>query len=98
MDWGSVTGTATLVLYMPGADYVEVSERLLGGGLPADLPCVIVSRASGARQQVRWSSVAALASEEKLPAPALLIVGRGASRYVAEIGAANWPIRPETQT
>src|SRR5438876_9112109 len=90
VDWGCVTGTTTLVLYMPGADYAEVSERLLGGGLPADLPCVIVSRASGSEQQVRWSSVARLASEERLPAPALLIVGRVASRDVAEISASFW--------
>src|SRR5713226_3564733 len=98
MDWGSVTGTTTLVLYMPGADYAEVSERLLAGGLPADLPCVIVSRASGAQQQVRWSSVAALASEQRLPAPALLIVGRVASQEVAEIGAAYWSRDREEQT
>jgi len=90
MDWGCVTGTTTLVLYMPGADYAEVSDRLLAGGLPADLPCVIVSRASGSEQQVRWSSVARLASEERLPAPALLIVGRVASRDVAEISASFW--------
>lgn len=92
MDWGCVTSTTTLVLYMPGADYVEVSERLLGGGLPADLPCVIVSQASGSEQQVRWSSVAQLASEEKLPAPALLIVGRVASHDVAEISASFWGV------
>ena len=90
MDWGCVTSTTTLVLYMPGADYAEVSERLLAGGLPADLPCVIVSRASGSRQQVRWSNVARLAREERLPAPALLIVGRVASRDVAEISASFW--------
>jgi len=90
MDWGCVTSTITLVLYMPGADYAEVSERLLGGRLPADLPCVIVSRATGSQQQVRWSNVARLASEEKLPAPALLIVGRVASRDVAEISAQFW--------
>jgi siroheme synthase len=75
---------------MPGADYAEVSERLLAGGLPADLPCVIVSHATGSQQQVRWSSVARLASEEKLLAPALLIVGRVASRDVAEISATFW--------
>jgi uroporphyrin-III C-methyltransferase len=92
MDWGCVTSTTTLVLYMPGADYVEVSERLLGGGLPADLPCVIVSQASGSEQQVRWSSVAQLASEEKLPAPALLIVGRVASHDVAKISASFWGV------
>jgi uroporphyrin-III C-methyltransferase len=90
MDWGCVTSTTTLVLYMPGADYAEVSERLLGGGLPADLPCVIVSQASGAQQQVRWSTVARLASEEKLPAPALLIVGRVASHDVEELSAKFW--------
>jgi len=75
---------------MPGADYAEVSEWLLGGGLPADLPCVIVSHATGSQQQVRWSSVARLASEEKLPAPALLIVGRVASHDVAELSASFW--------
>ncbi len=90
MDWGCVTSTTTLVLYMPGADYAEVSERLLQGGLPGDLPCVIVSRASGSQQQVRWSNVAALASEEKLPAPALLIVGRVASHDVAELSTSFW--------
>jgi uroporphyrin-III C-methyltransferase len=90
MDWGCVTSTTTLVLYMPGADYAEVSERLLGGGLPADLPCVIVSHATDLRQEVRWSSVVQLAREERLPAPALLIVGRVASRDVAEISASFW--------
>jgi uroporphyrin-III C-methyltransferase len=90
MDWGCVTGTTTLVLYMPGADYAEVSERLLGGGLPADLPCVIVSQATGSRQQVRWSNVARLGNEERLPAPALLIVGRVASHDVAELRAIFW--------
>ena len=90
MDWGCVTSTTTLVLYMPGADYAEVSERLLDGGLAAELPCVIVSQATGAQQQVRWSSVGRLASEQKLAAPALLIVGRVASRDVAEISANYW--------
>jgi len=90
MDWGCVTSTTTLVLYMPGADYAEVSERLLEGGLPADLPCVIISHATDFQQQVRWSSVARLASEERLPAPALLIVGRVASCDVAEISASFW--------
>jgi len=90
MDWGCVTSTTTLVLYMPGADYAEVSERLLAGGLPADLPCVIVSHATDAQQQVRWSNIARLAGEEKLPAPALLIVGRVASRDVTELAASFW--------
>jgi uroporphyrin-III C-methyltransferase len=90
MDWGCIGGTTTLVLYMPGAEYAEVAERLREGGLPPDLPCVIVSGASGPRQEIRWSNVARLANEEKLPAPALLIVGRVASRDVANIGKSYW--------
>src|SRR5260370_5536476 len=90
MDWGCVTSTTTLVLYMPGADYAEVSERLLAGGLPADLPCVIVSHATDSQQQVRWSSVARLAAGEKLPAPALVIVGRVGAQDAEQIGETFW--------
>lgn len=86
MDWGSLTPTTTLVLYMPGPDYAEVSRRLEDAGLPGDLPCVIVSGATGSQQEARWSSVSALATEEKLPAPALMIVGRVAARQVQELG------------
>jgi len=90
MDWGCLTPATTLVLYMPGPDYAEVSRRLGEAGLPGELPCVIVSGASGAHQLVRWSSVGALSIEEKLPAPALMIVGRVASQQVGEISDAFW--------
>jgi uroporphyrin-III C-methyltransferase len=90
MDWGCLTPATTLVLYMPGPDYAEVAHRLADAGLPGDLPCVIVSGASGSQQQVRWSSVGALSVEEKLPAPALMIVGRVATQQIREIGDAFW--------
>jgi uroporphyrin-III C-methyltransferase len=90
MDWGCVRSTTTLVLYMPGADYSEVSQRLLDGGLPADLPCVIVSNATNSSEEIRWSSVGRLASDKKLPAPALLIVGRVASHEIQELTASFW--------
>jgi uroporphyrin-III C-methyltransferase len=90
MDWGCITSTTTLVLYMPGADYTEVSQRLLEGGLPVDLPCAIISNVTGPQQQVRWSNVGRLAMEEKLPAPALLIIGRVASRAVVELSVRFW--------
>lgn len=90
MDFSVITSTTTLALYMPGPDYAEVAHRLREGGLPDDLPCVIVSNATGAGQQIRWTSVAQLAYEEKLPAPALMIVGRVASRKIQEIGDAFW--------
>lgn len=90
MDWASVTSTTTMAIYMPGMDYAEVSTWLRDGGLPDDLPCVIVSQALSAAQKIRWSNVAALAREEKLPAPALLIVGRVATQHVEEIAESLW--------
>lgn len=93
LEWSQLTADTTLVLYMPGSDYAEVAERLQNSGLPADLPCVIVSRATHAQQQVRWSTVGSLAAEEKLPAPALFIVGRVASHQVSEISKSFWAPR-----
>jgi uroporphyrin-III C-methyltransferase len=90
MDWGAITSATTLALYMPGPDYAEVAHRLREGGLPGDLPCVIVSNATRAEQQIRWTSVARLSQEEKLPAPALLIVGRVASRHMRQISESFW--------
>ncbi len=90
LKWSALTADTTLVLYMPGTDYAEVAERLQHSGLPADLPCAIVSRATHAEQQVRWSTVGSLVAEEKLPAPALFIVGRVASHQITEISKSFW--------
>jgi uroporphyrin-III C-methyltransferase len=90
MEWGCLTPATTLVLYMPGPDYAEVSRQLVEAGLPVDLPCTIVSDIAGAQQQVRATSVGALATEEKLPAPALMIVGRVATQQVRETADAFW--------
>lgn len=89
-DWASLPSGTTLVLYMPGADYAEVSRRLIEAGQPEDLPCVIVSQATTPNQKIRWTTVATLATEVKLPAPALLIVGRVATHDIQEIAATNW--------
>ena len=93
LKWSQLTADTTLVLYMPGSDYSEVAERLQNSGLPIDLPCVIVSRATQAEQQVRWSTVGSLAAEEKLPAPTLFIVGRVASHEIADISKSFWTPR-----
>jgi uroporphyrin-III C-methyltransferase len=90
IDLCCVTPATTLVLYMPGAEYAEVAARLRDGGLPEDLPCVIVSGATRPQQRILWSTVARLASEEKLPAPALMIVGRVAAQDIEEIHQSFW--------
>ncbi len=88
LNWAAVTSNTTLVLYMPGADYAEVAQRMREAGLPNDLPCAIVSNATTAQQQIRRTSAAGLSEEERLPAPALLIVGRVAAHRIQEITVA----------
>jgi uroporphyrin-III C-methyltransferase len=90
MDWSAVTRATTLVLYMPRHDYDELARRLREGGLPDDLPCVVISNATGKQQQVCRTSVAGLAQQERLPAPALLIVGRVAAQKIEEINETFW--------
>jgi uroporphyrin-III C-methyltransferase len=90
LNWAAISSSTTLVLYMPGADYAEVSRRLREAGQPEDLPCVIVSNATTSQQQIRWTNVAGLATEAKLPAPALLIVGRVATHEIQELAARHW--------
>jgi uroporphyrin-III C-methyltransferase len=91
LNWAAISSTTTLVLYMPGADYSEVSRRLLAAGQPEDLPCVIVSSATRPNQQIRHTTVSALATESRLPAPALLIVGRVASHQINELASVGAP-------
>jgi uroporphyrin-III C-methyltransferase len=97
MDWSSITSTTTLALYMPGPDYGELARRLLDSGLPSDLPCVIVSKATTAEQQIRWSALSRLSHEERLPAPALLVIGRVAAQRVQEISEGFWRSKAQLQ-
>jgi len=78
--YGINPSTTTLVIYMPGPDYPELSRWLQGSGLPADLPCAVISKASHPDQQQLRTTIAALATSPKLPAPAILLVGRVAAQ------------------
>ena len=90
IDWRRVTSTTTLVIYMPGADHKHVARLLRESGWPEDMPCAIVSAATVQNQQIRWSNLAALATEPALPAPAVLIVGRVAAQVVEEAREGFW--------
>jgi uroporphyrin-III C-methyltransferase len=91
LNWAAVTPETTIAIYMPGTHYGEVAERLVENGLSPETPCVVVSQATRAEQQVRWTSIAALGNEEQLPAPSVLLVGRVAKQSVAELGSAVNP-------
>jgi uroporphyrin-III C-methyltransferase len=95
IQWGGISSTTTLVLYMPGTDYARVLQQLRDAGWPDDMPCAIVSHASGTDQAIRSTVLAKLADEVTLPAPAIMVVGRVVAEVAEEIGR-EYPIGPET--
>ena len=74
LNWAAITPETTIAIYMPGTHYGEVAARLMENGLAPETPCVVVSHATRAEQQVRWSNLAALSDGSQLPAPSLLLV------------------------
>jgi len=66
---------ATRVIYMPGRDLALLAQEWLAEGLPADLPCVLVSRAAQPDQEVRHTTLSALGDEAPIQAPSLLLAG-----------------------
>jgi uroporphyrin-III C-methyltransferase len=95
IQWGGISSTTTLVLYMPGTDYARVMQQLRDAGWPDDMPCAIVSHASGKDQAIRSTVLAKLADEGALPAPAIMVVGRVVTEVAEEIGR-EFRIGPET--
>jgi uroporphyrin-III C-methyltransferase len=87
LNWAAVTPETTIAIYMPGTHYGEVAARLVENGLSPETPCVVVSQATRAEQQVRWTNIAALGIEAQLPAPSILLVGRVATQSAAKWGA-----------
>ncbi|HEY6448337.1 MAG TPA: uroporphyrinogen-III C-methyltransferase [Acidobacteriaceae bacterium] len=66
---------ATRVVYMPGRDLSAVAMQLRGEGLPAELPCVLVSRAAQPDQHVVHTTLAQLDRVTPGPAPTILLAG-----------------------
>jgi uroporphyrin-III C-methyltransferase len=94
IQWGGISSTTTLVLYMPGTDYERVMQQLRDAGWPDDMPCAIVSHATGKDQQIRSTVLAKLAEEATLPAPAIMVVGRVVAEVAEEISR-EFRIGPE---
>ena len=92
LNWAAVTRETTIAIYMPGTHYGEVADRLVESGLSPETPCAVVSQATRAEQQVRWTNIAALGSEAQLPAPSILLVGPVATQSAVEWSAT---INPE---
>jgi uroporphyrin-III C-methyltransferase len=95
IQWGGISSTTTLVLYMPGTDYARVMQQLRDAGWPDGMPCAIVSHATGRDQQIRSTILAKLADEAVLPAPSIMVVGRVVAEVAEEISR-SYRIGPES--
>jgi len=71
-------GGATVAVYMPASRYTEIARSFLESGWRAETPCIIVSEASTSRQRIVQATIGSLAECERLPSPAILIVGETA--------------------
>lgn len=77
LNWKSlVLSGSTIVFYMPGQHYTEISHSLLDAGLAEDVPCVIVSRASSEAQLIHYTTVGSLLYAPTLSAPSIVLVGK----------------------
>jgi uroporphyrin-III C-methyltransferase/precorrin-2 dehydrogenase/sirohydrochlorin ferrochelatase len=66
---------ATRVVYMPGRDLTLLAEQWRAEGLPAELPCAVISRAAQPDQQVAYTTLGKLGETTPAAAPSLLIAG-----------------------
>src|SRR5882762_2878671 len=98
-DWkDSVSKDATILVYMLGADYEGLTEKLRAAGLEAQTPCLLVSHATSAQQQVHPTTLTDLAKAPRLPAPVLLVIGAVAGQYSRETVDADMPDDLSTPT
>lgn len=75
-NWNRLAGSgATIVIYMPGKNYTEMSSKLRAAGVTPETPCAIVSRATTRHQRIHRTTVSQLRNSPDLPAPTLLVVG-----------------------
>ena len=66
---------ATLAIYMPGRDTAAIANELRSCGLPADLPCVAVSRAATPHQHIAAAPLSSFAGITIGAAPVLILAG-----------------------
>jgi uroporphyrin-III C-methyltransferase len=75
-DWSQfASAQATLVVYMPGSSYGEISSRLTAAGFAKEISCAIISRATTPEQRIYRTTVSDLHRAPRLAAPTLLVVG-----------------------
>jgi uroporphyrin-III C-methyltransferase len=88
-DWrGLIADHTTLVVYMPGRDLGNFSRELMGAGLSAEIPSVVISRVSSAEERRFATTLGELSGVPAVETPSILLIGwaigRASERILAE--------------
>jgi uroporphyrin-III C-methyltransferase len=70
-----IADDTTYVIYMPGNRYTELAADLQAAGIDAEIPCVVISRATTKDETLYRTTVGKLAQFAGAAAPSLLVVG-----------------------
>jgi uroporphyrin-III C-methyltransferase len=70
-----VAADTTYVIYMPGNRYAELSSELQAAGIGAEIPCVVISRATTKDETILRTTVGQLPECPAAASPSLLVVG-----------------------
>lgn len=72
---GALPEESTLVIYMPGRRFRVLADDLIASGIASETPCVAVSKATTADEQVHVTTLARIEDDEVGPAPVILLIG-----------------------
>jgi uroporphyrin-III C-methyltransferase/precorrin-2 dehydrogenase/sirohydrochlorin ferrochelatase len=75
-NWKAVAELGgTTAIYMPGGHEADLARQLLDSGLAGDTHCFVVASASRPEEQVIETTLGEMPGLQKLPAPAILLIG-----------------------
>jgi len=70
-----VAADTTYVIYMPGNRYSELAAELQAAGIAAEIPCVVISRATTQDETIFRTAVGRLPECPAAASPSLIVVG-----------------------
>ncbi len=83
-DERHVAADTTYVIYMPGHRYAELAAELQAAGIGAEIPCVVISRATTKDEAILRTTVGRLSECPAAVSPSLLVVGSVAGDAAGE--------------
>jgi len=78
IDWKSIAGCGTIVLYMAVENISKIAEKLILTGKPKNTPVLAVSNVSGINQktiEARLGNIGSIVKEKGIKPPSVFIIG-----------------------